>query len=157
MSEAIAARVKLLFFDDAKVLLAMDRATAKALSRFGAEVRRAARASIKESPGASAAGTPPHSHMAARRRARNKARKAAGQEPVKSGFAGLKFILFAYDPAGRSVIIGPASNRTRSLTIPEILEKGKDPKHKVATRPFMSPAFESSEKKLPAMWARSLK
>ena len=36
-------------------LKAMDQATSQALSRFGAEVRRVARASIKESPGASAA------------------------------------------------------------------------------------------------------
>ena len=157
MSEGVGIRAKLLFFDDARILQAMDRATARALSRFGSEVRRVARTSIKESPGASAAGTPPHSHIAARRRAKNKVRKAAGQEPVKGGFAGLKFILFAYDPAGRSVIIGPASNRTRSLTIPEILEKGKDPKHKVATRPFMSPAFEQSEKKLPSMWGKSIR
>ena len=95
--------------------------------------------------------------MAAVRRARNKKRKAQGQEPVKSGFAGLKFILFAYDRLARSVIIGPASNRTRSLTIPEILEKGADPKHKVARRPFMVPSLQSSEKQLPAIWAKSIK
>ena len=154
---SIGGRMKLLFFDDKKVAKAMDQATARALSRFGAEVRRTARSSIKESPGPSPAGSPPHSHVAAVRRARNKKRKAQGQEPVKSGFAGLKFILFAYDRLARSVIIGPASNRTRSLTIPEILEKGADPKHKVARRPFMVPALQSSEKQLPALWAKSIK
>ena len=148
--QGIGGRIHLLFFDDKKVLQAMARSTAQALSRFGAEVRKLARASIKESPGASAAGSPPHSHMAAIRRSRKK----AGKSP---GFAGLKYILYAYDRLARSVIIGPASNRTRSLTIPEILEKGKDPKHKVATRPFMSPAFEQSEKKLPSMWGKSIR
>lgn len=157
MSEAIGARARLLFFDDAKVLKAMDAATARALSKFGAEVRRIARASIKESPGPSSAGSPPHSHMAARKREANKKRKAAGKGPIKGGFAGLRFILFAYDPAAKSVIIGPASNRTRSLTIPEILEFGKDPKHKVARRPFMGPAFEQTKPKLPALWAKSIR
>jgi len=66
----------------------------------------------------------------------------------------LKHILFAYEPAKRSVIIGPASNRKRSLTIPEILEEGK---LNVAERPLIGPAFEKTKASLPSIWAQSVK
>jgi len=51
-------------------------------------------------------------------------------------------------------VIGPASNRSRSITIPEILEYGK---LDVSRHPFMGPAFEQQKPKLPSLWANSVK
>jgi len=147
---------KSMFFDRRPVMDAVDAATRRVLSRFGYLVRKAARASIKESAGGSSPGQPPHSHMRARRRRLNAKRRKEGQEPIKKGFEGLRFVLFAFNAESRSVIIGPASNRSRSMTIPEILEYGeKDPR--VAARPFMGPSFEKEQKSLPSLWANSVK
>jgi len=151
----VRANFKLLFFDQAAVRNQMDTRSRAALGRFGALVRKTAIASVKEAPATrhAPAGSPPFSHVSARRRKLNQKRKAAGKKAV-GGFKGLKHVLFAYDPAKRSVIIGPASNRSRSITIPEILEEGK---LDTAERPFMGPAFEKSRPKLDSLWAGSVK
>ena len=148
--------IRRLFFDKAAVMNQMDTRARVALGKFGALVRKSAIASVKEAPPSrhSSAGSPPFSHMAAKRRAINRKRKAEGRPKAKPGFKGLKHILFAYEPAKRSVIIGPASNRKRSLTIPEILEEGK---LDVAERPMMGPAFEKGKASLPSIWAGSVK
>ena len=152
----IHAKVTRMFFDRRAVIDAVDRATRKVLGHFGGLVRKAAHKSIEETSGPSSPGRPPHSHMAARRRRINAQRRREGKPSLRGGFTGLKYILYAYEPATRSVIIGPASNRSRSMTIPEILECGeKDPK--VAARPFIGPAFEQERVKLPALWANSIK
>lgn len=147
---------KLLFFDRKAVRDYAEARTRQVYGRFGALARKAAIASIKEAPPARHAppGSPPLSHVSARRRRLNRRRKAEGKQPVRGGFKGLKHILYAYEPAKRSVIIGPASNRTRSITIPEILEEGK---LDVAQRAFMGPAFEKTKQKLPSLWAQSVK
>jgi len=92
--------------------------------------------------------------MAARRRAINRRRKAEGRPKAKPGFKGIKHILYAYDPAKRSVIIGPASNRKRSITIPEILENGE---LGISPRPLTGPAFEKVQPKLSEIWGSSVK
>jgi len=148
--------VKRLFFDRKAVANQMDTRARVALGKFGALVRKTAVASVKEAPHGrhAPAGSPPFSHMAARRRAINRKRKAEGRPKAKTGFKGLKHILYAYDPVKRSVIIGPASNRKRSITIPEILEAGE---LNTSARPFMGPAFEKSKSQLPSLWAGSVK
>jgi len=148
--------IKQLFFDRAAVANSMDIRARVALGKFGALVRKTAIASVKEAPHGrhAPAGAAPFSHMAARRRAINRKRKAEGRPKAKPGFKGLKHILYAYDPAKQSVIIGPASNRKRSITIPEILEEGK---LEIGQRPFMGPAFEKAKPSLPSMWAGSVK
>lgn len=152
----IGMNVKLLFFDRQAVASRADAATRKVLGHFGALVRKAAIASIKEAPPARHAppGSPPLSHVSARRRRINQRRKAEGKQPVRGGFKGLKHILYAYEPVNRSVIIGPASNRSRSITIPEILEEGM---LNTAHRPFMGPAFEKIKPKLASLWASSVR
>jgi hypothetical protein len=148
--------IRRLFFDKAAVMTQMDTRVRVALGKFGALVRKSAIASVKEAPPSrhSSAGSPPFSHMAAKRRAINRRRKAEGRPKAKPGFKGLTHILFAYEPAKRSVIIGPASNRKRSLTIPEILEEGK---LDVAERPLMGPAFERARERLDDFWGQSVK
>ena len=147
---------KLLFFDRAAIANQMDTRARVALGKFGALVRKTAVASVKEAPPFkhAPAGSPPFSHMAARRRAINRKRKAEGRPKAKTGFKGLKHILYAYDPVKRSVIIGPASNRKRSITIPEILEEGK---LNVSAHPLMGPAFQKAQPRLQELWASSVK
>jgi len=80
------------FFDRAKVKNAVDAGTRRVLSRFGAFVRTRARTSIRKKKGTSPPGSPPHSHVGLLR----------------------KFILFAYDPQRKSVVIGPTLIRAES-------------------------------------------
>jgi hypothetical protein len=105
------AQLKKLFFDSPRVVGAVDDATRRVLSRFGAYVRRTAQCSIRTRKGASAPGEPPHSHSGHLR----------------------KFISFWYDPAARSVVIGPEKlNKVQfdgrlqagGATVPELLEYG---------------------------------
>ena len=152
----VRATAKQLFFDRQAIISHMDTRARSALGRFGALVRKTAIASVKEAPPTrhAPAGSPPFSHVAARRRKLNRKRKATGKKAISGGFKGIKHILYNYDPAKRSVIIGPASNRKRSITIPEILELGK---LNIAPRPLMGPAFEKVLPKLSDLWAGSVK
>ena len=137
-------RIKQFFFDRQAVLGAVDKATRSVLSKFGAFVRTAAKHSIRKRKAVSEPGSPPSSHVGTLRR----------------------LIFFGYDPARKSVVIGPTPFRSE-VEAPPLLEYGgrarrKDRKGKnvMATyraRPFMGPAFEQEKPKLPAMWAGSVK
>ena len=72
------------FFDSSSVINAVDKATRKALSKFGAFVRTSARGSIRRRKGVSKPGQPPYAHQ-----------------------GDIKEILFAYDSQSKSVVIGP--------------------------------------------------
>jgi hypothetical protein len=115
------------FFDGDKVLKAMDRATRRVFSRFGAFVRRRAQTSIRYRVQASPPGQPPSAHKSAMRTKTNKRTGVTGQQaasPLRD------MIYFAYAEQTQSVIVGPAlfggTRQTRSgpQTIPETLEKG---------------------------------
>jgi len=135
---------KQMFFDRKVVTSAVNRATRKVLSAFGAFVRTAAKHSIRKRKAVSHPGQPPSSHAGHLRR----------------------LIFFGYDPARKSVVIGPTPFRSE-VEAPPLLEYGgrarrKDRKGKKVTatygaRPFMSPAFEQEKTKLPALWANSVK
>ncbi len=139
---------KQMFFDRKAVTSRVDRATRKVLSRFGAFVRTGARHSIRKRKATSAPGEPPSSHTGLLR----------------------KFIFFGYDRDRRSVVIGPQRLNQKVGDAPHALEYGgtstvveglrsrrKKRRIKVAARPFMGPAFEREQPKLPAMWAKSIK
>lgn len=133
------------FFDRGPVLAAVDRATRKVLSRFGAFVRTRAKSSIRKRKAISKPGSPPSSH------------------------AGLlkKFIFFAYDLDRKSVVIGPVKlEKPVSPTALPALEyggpsvrerKGKRERITVRARPFMGPAFAKELPGLPAMWRDSIR
>jgi hypothetical protein len=75
-------------------------------------------------------------------------------------------IFFGYDPARKSVVIGPTPFRSE-VEAPPLLEYGgravranRKGKKVIATykaRPFMGPAFKQEKPKLPALWATSIK
>jgi hypothetical protein len=140
----IHLKVKEFFFDRQAVLSKVDAATRKVLSKFGAFVRRAAKSSIRSRKKPSAPGQPPSSHTGLLKR----------------------LIFFGYDPASRSVVIGPAPLRS-TVGAPPLLEyggfarrKGRDGKQVAATyapRPFMGPAFQQEMKNLPPLWRDSIR
>lgn len=93
---------KALFFDRAAVTGAVDKATRKVLSRFGAFVRRRARSSIRKRKKVSQPGQPP------------------------SGRTGLlkRLLFFAFEPRRQSVVIGPAALNGGYGDGAEMLEHG---------------------------------
>ncbi len=132
------------FFDKAKVIRAVNKASRQVLSKFGAFVRTAARSSIRKRKGVSSPGSPPSSHTGELKR----------------------FIYFAYEPTTQNVVIGPIKLSSKSGEAPASLEhggtcttvrRGKKKTVKIAARPFMTPAFEQEKAKLPSMWANSVK
>lgn len=138
-------RIKSMFFDRVKVASAVDRATRKVLSKFGAFVRQTAKGSIRKRKCISRPGQPPSSHVGTLKR----------------------LILFGYDPAKKSVVIGPVPLHSGTAEAPPLLEyggrtRGKDRKGKKVAqtyraRPFMGPALKKEAPKLSAMWGNSVK
>jgi hypothetical protein len=133
------------FFDRGKVIAAMDRATRKALSKFGSFVRQRAKTSIRKRKGISPPGGPPYSHVGHVR----------------------KFLFFSYDADRKSVVIGPArlGGTVDPAALPALeyggtstgIVKGKRRSISVRARPFMGPAFEAERPGLAAMWRDSVK
>lgn len=137
-------QAKALFFDRQRVLAATERAERQVLSRFGAFVRQRARTSIRPRKGSSPAGAPPYSHVGLLRRN----------------------IFFAFEPFRRSVVIGPVLLNAKSGDVPRLLEHGGvAPRRRggrlVPTvyrpRPYMRPAFEAEQQKLPNLWKNSIR
>jgi hypothetical protein len=132
------ARLKKSFFDQKAVKDALDPAVRKALSRFGAFVRTRARSSIR--PGGKSGKTKGG-------KAKTTKTSKPGQPPY-SHQGDIKRILFGYDVAAKSVVIGPVVYGSKSGA-PENLEHGGYARLKggrrvlVKPRPFMQPAFES--------------
>jgi hypothetical protein len=133
------------FFSAKAVKKAVDRTTRRVFAKFGAFVRQTAKQSIRKRNKPSQPGSPPSSH---------------------TGLLN-KFIWFGYDPAKRSVVIGPAqlsqNNRGEAPSLLEyggmgmVKRKGKRTKARIRARPFMGPAFAKEQKQLPALWANSIK
>jgi len=156
-------QAKKMFFDAPAIMRAVDAATRKVLSRFGAFVRTAAQSSMLRHPVRKGFG------------AKSKVSDRAGvSKPGEPPFphTGLlvKNIYFGYDRAQRSVVIGATRLNAQSMNAPEVLEyggtsqivtrrKGKRTMvpAKIAARPFMHPALGTELPKLPAMWRDSVK
>lgn len=143
------------FFDRKKVFNAVDKATRRVLSRFGAFVRQTAKSSIRRRKSISKPGSPPTS------------------------WTGLlkKFLFFSFDRSKRSVVIGPARLNKSSNDAPELLEHGGRAKRltrqgrdrngrnrnkrsrsvRYHARPYMGPAFQKEQKQLPKLWRNSVR
>lgn len=139
-------RIKDLFFDRHAVIAAVDRAKRKVLSKAGAFIRTAARTSIRKRKGSAPPGAPPHSHEGSLRR----------------------LILFGYDRASDSVVVGPVG--FKGSAAPSALEHGGSTtvlrrrggrltsrKVRIAPRPYMAPALEKERPRLPPLWRNSIK
>ena len=150
---------KQMFFDSPKVMSAVDKATRKVLSKFGAFVRTRSRTSIRRRKGISQPGQPPSSHAGHLRR----------------------LIFFGYDSSRRSVVIGPTPfgegeapelleqehvpGTVRRVTRPDRTSRASGSSDKrgrrrtmtYRARPFMGPAFEKEKEGLPALWANSIR
>jgi hypothetical protein len=136
-------QAKGLFFDRPAVMKAVDRAERKVLSRFGSFVRRGARSSIRKRKPISTPGFPPSSHT----------------DLLKRN------IFFLYDPQRSSVVIGPIL-LNKGTDAPALLEHGgsvmrqrdrKPVRMTYRPRPFMGPALEREQPKLPSMWRDSVR
>jgi len=91
------------FFDRALVQSAVDAAALRAMARFGAYVRTAARRSIRPRKAVSQAGQPPTSRLGLLR----------------------DLILFGYDASSESTVVGPARlNGRGDGSAPGLLERG---------------------------------
>jgi hypothetical protein len=142
----ITVRIKDMFFDRLVVMRAMDSAKRTVLSRAGAFIRTAAKTSLRKRQGTAPPGKPPYSHEGSLR----------------------KLILFGYDRATDSVVVGPVG--FAKSTAPRALEHGGETvvhqrrgrrlvsrKIRIAARPFMAPALEKERPKLPLLWRNSIR
>lgn len=129
--------------DRRKLAQAAARANKRALTKVGAFVRRRARSSIRKRKRISRPGQPPSGHTGKLR----------------------KLILFGYDPAGPSVVIGPRPTRSGS-DAPQALEHGgRYPRsshgrrvvYRYRARPFMGPALSAEQSNIPDKWRDSVK
>lgn len=143
----IDMRIKSLFFDRKKVVRAVDKAKRAVLSKAGAFIRTVARTSIRKRKGSAPPGSPPHSHVGLLR----------------------NFILFGYDRASDSVVVGPVK-LNKPTEAPRVLEHGgtttvtkfshgrlRKRRVRIKARPFMGPALEKERPKLPKLWAGSVR
>jgi hypothetical protein len=140
----IEMKMKDFFFDRKAVTDAMDKASKKALSKAGAFIRQTAKSSMRKRKKASAPGSPPSVHVGTLK----------------------KLLYFAYDPAQRSVVIGPqAFAKGEAGPLNEFggralrRDRRTRQKHTVTypPRPFMAPALAKELPKLPSRWANSVK
>lgn len=93
-----------LFFDRNLVVNAVGLTAAKALSRGGAFVRRKARSLVRYRKRPSSPGKPPSAH---------------------GNWSALRELLFFnYDPATKSVVVGPAIFGSQGGRVPGVLERG---------------------------------
>jgi hypothetical protein len=141
--------VKNSFFSAVDVAEKLDPATRRALSKFGAFVRQRDRSSLKYHDGAAPPGRPPYVHRSKSftRKARKKGKVI--QQPA-SPLRELTF--FSYDPARKSVVIGPAIS-AQHTGAPRTIEQGGDAtvngQHiHVRPRPHTGPAFRAELEKV---------
>jgi len=142
----LMARVRADFRETARALAQFQADARNALLRQGGFIRTTAKNSIRSAAKPSQPGHPPRS------------------------VTGLlkQFIFFKWDDASQSVVAGPAAFKANAV-VPEVLEKGgkelarvkvgRDWKNQtvtIAPRPFMAPAFQISQTKLPEYWQKSV-
>lgn len=127
----ISYRATELFFDRAAVRDAVNAAERRVLAQFGAFVRRVARNSMRKAPRDPARGVETYYDTRNRRRARATGRyvkrntSRPGAPPLyHSGEPNLRTILYAYEPATHSVVVGPVGLNGAKGAAPPLLEFG---------------------------------
>lgn len=147
------AAAKKLFFTAAVVWRELDAGTRRALSKFGAYVRQRAKSSLKYKDGAAAPGSPPHVHRSqgftrpgGKKGKARKPKKAKPTSPLR------ELTYFSYDPADKSVVVGPALGGPKTGA-PKTVEEGGAVRVDgrtvtVRPRPWLGPAFRVELKKV---------
>jgi len=151
------------FFDKPLVVNAVDKATRRVLSRFGAFVRRTARRSIRR---------PKRKRLADMTKLERRSYHITGRkpfasskpwEPPRSQTGRLKNkIFFWYETDERAVTIGPVLFGRGDA--PGVLERGGvvsfaggSRRAVIQPRPYMGPALARELPKLPGMWRDSIR
>jgi hypothetical protein len=140
----IGARLKSVMFTIAPVARAVDRTARRVMMRIGSFVRVTAKRSIRDRKKIAPAGSPPSSHS----------------KVLKNN------ILFAYEPAGMNVVIGPRAlpGKAGDLSHLEaegggtttLVRHGKRVRATYGGNPFMKPALKAEAPKLPQLWREQL-
>lgn len=161
------------FFDRPRVKNAMDKATGRVLSKFGAYTRTRVQTSLKYRKESSGAGQVPSVHRG--KFTRTKVNKKTGVAKTQQVSPLRELIFFSFEPGMRpSVVIGPtlfnqSARAARAVggTVPKVLEEGgtielvgkkRRRKARVARHPFMLPAFEREKaESLPRLWRDSMR
>lgn len=154
-------KAKSQFFDRQGILSKVDKATAKILSKHGANTRTAAQRSIRYRKAASRPGSPPSAHRTGMRK-NKKTGKTQAVSPLR------QHIYFAYLPEQRTVYVGPVLlNGMSGKALPALeyggvssvkARRGKQFKTVyIRARPFMWPAGRKEEQKLNPMWLNSIR
>lgn len=162
------AQWKALFFDRGIIERAAGKAKIKALSKYGAVVRRTAQTSMRYRKSASQPGTPPSAHKSKRLAALKKMGRTK-----YNGALLREMLYFAYEPKGGTVLVGPLGFKSaRGTPVPALHEfggertpykgekfvagKGKTARLivlkgsvKYPPRPFMGPALKKTIAKFP--------
>jgi len=120
--------------DMRRVAAAVRKASITSLGHAGAAIRLVARRSIKRSPAASAPGRPPHTRRGL----------------LKSA------ILYAVEPRGASVVIGPDVGFVGTSAAAHEFGGAYKREH-YPRRSFMGPALEQVKDRLPRHWAASVR
>jgi ribosomal protein L44E len=168
---------KRLFFDKKAVTSAVDRATRRVLSKFGAFTRRTAKKSIKKARQKKISELTDEERKSWRRRqAIGKRKGFKAKRPLAPSRPGepsrartgliKKHIYFMFDPLKRSVVIGPA-RLSKSTEAPRVLEYGGTTKTSsgpdtgkritIDPRPTMQLAYQQEQPKLAQMWKDSVR
>jgi hypothetical protein len=162
----VDAKIKDLFFDRPAVLRAVDRAKLKYLRGAGALTMTIARRSVRTGTARKSAPTA----GVTRRRRKAKVRQAQPNKPPFSRTKRFrKSILFHYDAATNSMVVGP--EKLNEDPSPRAFEEGGTypiwvripkgqgrPAQKIRTRgtyrkfPTMQPALAIAEPRLPKLW-----
>lgn len=175
LGNKVAFSVGKFFFDREQVLKQLNRSEKSRLSKAGAFVRRRARSSIRPARRKRVAELDDAERLAyfsAVERAKAAGRKppkiwyfahSKPGEPPRSIFGLLReHLYFVYDPATRSVVVGPAKLNGSTGSVPAVLEHGGNTTNSrgrsiyIAARPFMQPALEAEVDKFPELFRNAL-
>lgn len=163
-----------LFFDRESVVRAVDRTTHRVLSRSGAIVRTKARDLTSRPRRMQKIGemTPEERRLYRQRRNKKGQFTKSRKRPLVASRPGepprlitgllRQFILFSFDPARHSVVVGPRllPSASRGTALPAleyggtsiVRTHGKSRRVRIAARPFMRPALRIVEPKLVGLW-----
>lgn len=150
------------FFDKPAVMSAVDRASRRVLSKFGAFVRRTARQSIRK-PRRKPVGELTDSERLRYKKTgyRPFAPSKPGEPPRNQTGKLRDNILFWYDRHEHSVTIGASAFNSKD--IPGVLEHGGSTRLpggrvvNIEARPFIGPAYDKEEPKLESLWRDSVR